>query len=307
MCKIITVALMVFAVSLMAESGFAQNRCNFHYQFSGKDWSVLCNALNDPHQSGAFVISDVTYFADKVIGGNDMCDRDEFITYPDAQTKTRRNDPKVRGLSTSWIDGKCKILPGDTGSGTPPGLSKIQQRLQGIGQGFTRGQDHKNVSNIVIFMDYYDGSKGDFNIKDRNGSPMCVQADQVRPVILKLSRTKKGGHGSAWNNWEITTYAYLPDTTDLPGVPACFTDLAHHGGLPGWTNYTIKPNQANKGANRLLEVTYSYEDGSGTKMSATWQQYCRNDALYVQSARAHILHEDGKDICWCNANSGKCQ
>ena len=297
-----------FAAALIATPAFAQNICNFSYQFADKDWSVLCNALNRPTQTGAFVISDVTYFRDYVMEGNDWCARDEFITYPGTQTKTRRKDPNVRVLSAGSIKGKCKIPDVVPVGQTPPGKGKIQQGLPRIGQQLTKGSGFKEVSDIVIYMDYYTGAKIDVEIEQGNGDKACITADAVRPVALKLNRKKKDA-GQAWDQWQLASYEYLTDEKKLPGLGSCaqIRPMAHHGSLPGWTNYDIKPSQLNTGPNRLLQVTYSYDDGSGSPISVSWQQYCKDDALYVQSARAHFWNSDSIDICNCPASSGVCQ
>ncbi len=295
-----------FAAALIANPAFAQNICSFSYQFSGKDWSVLCNALNTPGQSSAFVISDVTYFSDYVMEGNDWCARDEFITYPDKQTKSRRKNPNVRVLSTHWIQGKCNIPDVVSVGQTPPEKGKIEQRLQGIGQKLTTGPELNEVSDIVIYMDYYTGAKIDVEIEQGNGGKACITADAVRPVALKLNRKKKDA-GQEWDQWQLASYTYLPATANPPGLPTCIKTQAHQSSMPGWTNYDIKPNQSNTGPNRLLQVTYSYQDGSGSPISVSWQQYCKDDALYVQSARAHFWQSDSIDICNCLANSGVCQ
>ncbi len=58
-----------------------------------------------------------------------------------------------------------------------------------------------------------------------------------------------------------------------------------HANPNGWDSYKILSGY---GSDRLVRVTYKYEDAGGTPILFPKEEYCRPDSYYVQSARAHF-------------------
>ena len=292
--------LMVLAAlaATLGSAPAAAQLCDFTYSGSpgtGYDvnWQIACEALNDGLSGPAIKITGMNLRQTAKVGSVKSCKFYGYLIDNDVQPalpagpyqvvyngyqEVEKRECMGYGPTPGWADQPAKS-PTLTRSKilTLPG--EIMYGMYWTGAG---------LSQIVITADYYPDATN----------------TTVYPMVLRMTRGGGSG-GSSRPPWRLQSYEYICDDNDLPYNPYCSErPKAAHSGPAGWHSYVIL-NPSEAGPARQDEVNFMYQDGSGSVQLASWRQFCKQDSLYVQAARAYYLNQSGnlKDICTCTVGT----
>lgn len=298
--------------------------CNFAY--AGKadagqfaiNWEPMCQALNAGLKGEAITIKEMVVRASQTNRKQDVCAKYRFVGEPEPDGAIR---VRSAGMQTT-PGGKC-----DGERDTPKHREQPAQspdfkdaRMNGLAKRTLKGRGWRagRFDQLIIVASYQSDN----------------DPERALPLITRI--VKGEGRG---NQWAIKSYEYICDEAGRnPGIPACADLETDQGGMKlasaststsalrsastfeasstlssasslqsssqtGWSNYKIlNPSKTN--SQRLVEVTYHYQDGAGTQVDFTWPGYCTNDDLLILSAKQTFQHSTGKNFYNCAAPPG---
>ncbi|MCA8926597.1 MAG: hypothetical protein KDC18_00905 [Alphaproteobacteria bacterium] len=329
-----TLALFALALGLLPIGGGAAQAANCSFTYSGEnrpgdyavDWTPICDMVNGGLGDATIELQAMTMrWRGRNLAKGRFCGTYAYTVKP-PEPGAKPGPAHVVYLGAGQHKGACKgYVNTPRRPKSPTEARAMNNRDANIAADKTlkgQGWNGDGITQIIVTANYrpkaYPGS--------------------VWPIVMRLTRGHGGGPG-----WQIRSYEYVcvdklknpnippgcPGSTSLikaeaeaeTMVPVAFgldrtvramsrPRISPASGLSGWTAYEVL-NPPKQNAQRLDEVVYRYDDGSGTVMDLIWQEYCDGNGLYVTAAKDYfltVLTAPNNNIfnCSVTATGGQC-
>ena len=262
------------------------------------NWNVACEALNDSSADFAIKITGMTFRSTSTQGPAFYCSTHKYLRDWEAPpTALPTGGYEVVYYGNEAPAGKCDGDKKTSPRADVPQKSRyLETKIINLPNNILSGTSWRRpgspvfVEEVIITADYYP------NFSDTIAT---TEDPKVYPMILRI--TKPGNS----DNWKLQSYEYIC-SVDLPPNPLCSGNIRTKRNAVGWDSYVITtPNVV--GDERINEVNYKYQDGSGSVQMISWRQNCKQDSLYVQAANSHYKNTSpGIDICNCETTGSQC-